>query len=131
MKTANFNQKNTKYITTRYFLSRHLGHLKTPRHSSHATWFIDGHLLPSDEDTTHYFLECPSYQRARAGLLLTVIPIIKDIIPDINQNMNRRVKQSLINILLNGDCRLNPESNRDVFEYVQVFIETTGRMSRS
>ena len=30
----------------------------------------------------------------------------------INQNMNRRVKPSLINILLNGDCRLNPESKR-------------------
>ena len=83
------------------------------------------------EDTSHYFLECPSYQRARAGLLHTVNPIIKDIMPDINQDMNRRVKQSLINILLNGDCRLNPESNRNLFEYVQVFIETTGRMSRS
>ena len=51
--------------------------------------------------------------------------------PYINQNMNRRAKQSLINILLNREYRLNPESNRELFEYVQVFIETTGRMSRS
>ena len=60
----------------------------------------------------HHVLEFQTDQRARAGLLTTVNPIIKDIIPDINQNMNRRARQSQINILLNGDCRLNPESNR-------------------
>ena len=47
MKTANFNQKNTKYIPTRYFLSRHLGHLKPPRTFLTRHLFIDGHLLPS------------------------------------------------------------------------------------
>ena len=71
------------------------------------------------------------HTNAIVGLLLTVNPIIKDIMPDINQNMNKRVKQSLINILLIGVCRLNPKSNKDLFEYVQVFIETTGHMSRS
>ena len=47
MKTANFNQKNTKYTPTRYFLSRHLGHLKPPRTFLTRHLFIDGHLLPS------------------------------------------------------------------------------------
>ena len=47
MKTANFNQNNTKYIPTRYFLSRHLGHLKPPRTFLTRHLFIDGHLLPS------------------------------------------------------------------------------------
>ena len=49
MKTANFNQKNTKYTPTRYFLSRHLGHLKPPRTFLTRHLFIDGHLLPSDK----------------------------------------------------------------------------------
>ena len=49
MKTANFNQKNTKYIPTRYFLSRHLGHLKPPRTFLTRHLFIDGHLLPSEQ----------------------------------------------------------------------------------
>ena len=47
MKTANFNQKNNKYIPTWYFLSRHLGHLKPPRTFLTRHLFIDGHLLPS------------------------------------------------------------------------------------
>ena len=52
MKTANFNQKNTKYIPTRYFLSRHLGHLEPPRTFLTRHLFIDGHLLPSENVNT-------------------------------------------------------------------------------
>ena len=78
MKTANFNQKNTKYTPTRYFLSRHLGHLKPPRTFLTRHLFIDGHLLPSEYDTIYnrHVLTCWSccqkghrtaYEDHRAG----------------------------------------------------------------
>ena len=43
-----FQSENTKYIPTRYFLSRHLGLLKPPRTFLTRHLFIDGHLLPSE-----------------------------------------------------------------------------------
>ena len=62
MKTANFNQKNTKYTPTRYFLSRHLGHLKPPRTFLTRHLFIDGHLLPSGYSADNIIYRWPQPQ---------------------------------------------------------------------
>ena len=100
-------------------------HIRKYNYISDPSCSACGHRF---EDTAHYFLECPTYQRARAGLLQSVSPLIVDIMPDINQTLNRRAKESLIRMLLNGDSRLNLETNRKLFTHVQAFIEETGRM---
>ena len=67
-----------------------------------------------NEDPVHYFLECPTYQLARTNLLRSVDPIITDIFPDINALANRRSKERLIQILLNGDQTRKPAKSENI-----------------
>ena len=82
------------------------------------------------EDPIHYFFECPTYQGARQILFRTVGTMSSDIFPDINHLTNKRAKTHFIKILLNGDSRLSLENNQKVFDYVQAYIEDSGRMTR-
>ena len=81
-----------------------------------------------NEDPVHYFLECPTYQLARSNLLRLVDPIITDIFQDINELVNRRSKERLIHIMLNGDHRLENQPNLRIFESVHCYVLATGRM---
>ena len=81
-----------------------------------------------NEDAVHYLLECPTYQLARTNLLRSVDPIITDIFQDINDLVNRRSKERLIQIMLNGDQRLENQQNLRIFESVHCYVLATGRM---
>ena len=54
-----------------------------------------GHII---EDNIHFFLHCPTYQRVRNTLILSVFPIVVDISPDILNIRNNRHAQALVNI---------------------------------
>ena len=77
-----------------------------------------------NEDPVQYFLECPTYQLARTNMLRSVDPIITYIFQDINNLVYRRSKERLIQIMLNGDQRLENQQNLKIFESVHC----TGRM---
>ena len=81
-----------------------------------------------NEDPVYYFLECPTYQLARSNLLRSVDPIITDIFQEINELVNRRSKERLIQIMLNGDHRLENQQNLRIFESVHCYVLATGRM---
>ena len=61
-------------------------------------------------------------------LLQSVDPILTDIFQDINELVNRRSKERLIQIMLNGDLRLNKQQNLRIFESVHCYVLATGRM---
>ena len=81
-----------------------------------------------NEDPVHYFRECPTYQLARTNLLQSVDPILTDIFQDINELVNRRSKERLIQIMLNGNLRLDKQQNLRIFESVHCYVLATGRM---
>ena len=61
-------------------------------------------------------------------LLHSVNQIVQDIIPNVGLNMNTRGEKLLIEMLLNGDSRLNSSQNEELFLHIQAYIERTGRM---
>ena len=73
-------------------------------------------------------LECPTYQLARTNLLRLVDPIITDTFQDINDLVNRRSKERLIQIMLNGDQRQENQQNFKIFQSVHCYVLATGRM---
>ena len=62
-------------------------------------------------------------------MLQSVALILEDIIPDIYSLINRRSKEQLIKILLNGDPRLSVGQNQELITFVQNYIIATDRMS--
>ena len=76
---------------------------------------------------TTAYLECPTYQLARTNLLRSVDSIITNI-NNINNLINRRSKERLIQIMLNGDQRLEHQQNLRIFESVHCYVSATGRM---
>ena len=83
-----------------------------------------GHRI---EDNIHFFLHCPTYQRVRNTLILSVSPIVVDISPDILNIRNNRYAQALVNIFLTGDSRLSTEANKIIFSHVFEYIIATKR----
>ena len=77
-----------------------------------------GHII---EDNIHFLLHCPTYQRVRNTLILSVSPIIVDIYPVILNIRNNRHAQALVNISLTGDPRLSTETNKVIFH---MFLNT-------
>ena len=61
-------------------------------------------------------------------LLRSVDPIITYFFQDINDLVNRRSKERLIQIMLNGDQRLENQQNLRIFESVHCYVLATGRM---
>jgi hypothetical protein len=82
------------------------------------------------EDIVHFFLECPTYQASRQNLMQSVRLFVGDILPDIHRLQTRRAKETLINILLRGDDRLDDATNRALFDSVQNYIVSSRRMTR-
>ena len=78
----------------------------------------------------HYFLDCPAYQAARVPLLQTVGIIVADIFPNVHHIQLKRSKDALIQIMINGDSRLEVDRNYELFDVVHDFIMSTGRMER-
>ena len=66
------------------------------------------------ENTEHYFLHCNLYNTQRAQLLTNVYNYTQSITTD---------------TLLYGDCKLNDESNRNIFSSVHKFIAETKRFN--
>ena len=77
-----------------------------------------GHII---EDNIHFLLHCPTNQRVRNTLILSVSPIIVDMHPDILNIQNNRHSQALVNISLTGDPRLSTEANKVIFH---MFLNT-------
>jgi len=82
------------------------------------------------EDGVLFFLECPTYQASRKNLTQSVRILVGEILPDIHHLQTRRAKETLINILLRGDDRLDGATNRALFDSVQNYILLLGRMTR-
>ena len=105
-----------------------LSGLNKHRHSYHyiprPSWDSCGHRI---EDNIHFFLHCPTYQRVRNTLILSVSPIVVDISPDILNIRNNRHAQALVNIFLTGDSRLSTEANKVIFSHVFEYINATKR----
>ncbi len=80
------------------------------------------------EDLSHYFLDCPAYQAARVTLFQSVGVIVSDIFPDIHHVHTKRMKDSLVKIMINGDSRLDMEINHIVFDSVYDYVVLTRRM---
>ena len=66
------------------------------------------------------------HKLARTNLLRSVDPIITEIFQDINDLVNIRSKERLIQIMLNGDQRLENQPNLKLF--VHCYVLATGRM---
>ena len=80
------------------------------------------------EGNINFFLHCPTYQRVRNTLILSVSPIVLDISPDILNIRNNRHAQALFNLFSTGDPRLSTEANKEVFfPHVFEYIIATKR----
>ena len=86
-------------------------------------WSLTDHVSDfRNEDTVHFFLECPTYD-APCAVLLTGLERI-------NENLDtgsRRNKEILVNTFLNGNKELDYNINSEIFQLVQTFIASTSR----
>jgi hypothetical protein len=78
------------------------------------------------EDPPHYFLLCPTYEVARADFLEDICQILHANSIEVDFNSNQFVK-AFIDMILNGTELLNEETNSDIFQITQKYIDESKR----
>ena len=74
------------------------------------------------EDTEHYLLLCPSFERQRRVLLAGVLEISRPFV-----EINSLSKNDLTQLLLYGDVNLSYDVNKNILKITLDFIHKIGR----
>ncbi len=80
------------------------------------------------EDECHFFLECPVYSAQRVILFTKLAPVFHILSLDSNTiESDKKVKNSILNLIVNGSEVLNYSLNVNVLRYSIEYIEHTAR----
>jgi hypothetical protein len=78
------------------------------------------------EDPAHYFLLCPTYESARADFLEGICQILHENSIEIDFTNNHFVN-AFIDMILNGTTLVNDDTNLNIFQLTQSYIEDSKR----